>query len=288
MRGLPGTKVQLWVRRPGEPKVLSFEIVREIVHVAAVTSKVLDGRVGYIRIKQFQERTHKEFLDAIVRLREELKGPLAGVLLDLRSNPGGLVDEAAAVADEFLSAGTVFTIRHRGQVMDEVHAHRGGALEGIPVVALVDSWSASASELLVGALQDHGRAVVVGMPTFGKGSVQSVVGLPGGAGLKITTARYYSPKGRALQARGIAPDVVVERPVAPGDMPPLRESDLEGALSEERSAPSVAPARVVQGQDDGQALAMDVREMPSNPLLSKDPTLREGYKLLRERKAPGP
>src|SRR5262249_19240986 len=159
----------------------------------------------------------------------ESGGKINGVLLDLRANPGGLVDEAAEIADEFLGSGTIYTTRHRGQVIDDVKARSGGAFSGVPIVLLVNEYSASASGLVAGALQDNRRALVVGARTFGKGSVQSILSLPGGAGLKLTTARYYTPSGHAVQADGITPDVLVETSrVAQGQPPVLRERDLEG------------------------------------------------------------
>ena len=192
-------------------QTLTFEVTREVIHVSSVTYKLLDGNVGYIRIKQFQERTHAELMAATAKLRAEAKGgALTGILLDVRINPGGLVDEATEIADEFLSTGGIYSMRHRGEVIEDLKARSGGAFADIPCVALVNEWSASASELLVGALQDNKRATVVGANTFGKGSVQSILPLPNGAGLKLTTARYYTPSGHAIQADGIHPDVVIE------------------------------------------------------------------------------
>ena len=187
-----------------------------------MTYKLLDGNVGYLRIKQFQERTHEELMTATAKMRAESKnGTLSGILLDLRANPGGLVDEATEIADEFLASGGIYTMRHRGQVVEDLKARPGGAFVDLPTVALVNEWSASASELLVGALQDNHRATVVGSNTFGKGSVQSILPLPNGAGLKLTTARYYTPSGHAIQADGIHPDIVIE-PGTRGPSEPLR------------------------------------------------------------------
>src|SRR5262249_32155535 len=154
-------------------------------------------------------------------------GELRGLVLDLRNNPGGLVDEASAVADEFLTAGIIYSTRHRGVTVDEVRAMGGGALSRQPMVALVNEYSASASELLAGALQDQRRASIVGATTFGKGSVQTIVDLPGAAGLRLTTMRYYTPNGHAIQAQGIQPDVRVASESAQSRVfGALRESDL--------------------------------------------------------------
>src|SRR5262249_53065392 len=157
-----------------------FDLVREIIHVPSVASKMLVQGVAYVRVKQFQDHTHDELLRAVARLRGE--GKITGVILDLRSDPGGLVDEASEVADEFLEGGVIYSARHRGKTVDEVTARGGGALTDMPAVVLVNEFSASASELVAGALQDHKRATIVGRPTFGKGSVQTIFELPGGAG----------------------------------------------------------------------------------------------------------
>src|SRR5579859_795949 len=211
LRGLPGSHVRVSFHRPGAGDVVTLDLVREVIHVPSVASKLLVDRVAYVRVKQFQERTHDELLEAAGTLRTRAGGRLAGVILDLRADPGGLVDEAAAVADEFLDDGVIYTARHRGRVVDEVKARAGGAFLREPCVVLVNQWTASASELVAGALQDHKRATVVGEPTFGKGSVQAIVSLPGGAGMRLTVSRYYTPNGRAIQADGVHPDVVVER-----------------------------------------------------------------------------
>jgi carboxyl-terminal processing protease len=302
MRGAPGTHVALWVKRDGVKELVKFDLVREIIHVAAVTSKLLDGAVAYVRIKQFQDHTHEELLVAVGKLRKESKSPLVGVVLDLRGNPGGLVDEAAAVADEFLASGVIFSTRHRGQITDEVSSTGGGAFCEIPTVVLVDEWSASASELLAGALQDHKRALVVGGGTFGKGSVQSIFDMPDGAGLKITTARYYTPGGRAIQAKGIEPDVVVDRRRS-DDALVLKEHDLEGALARETSSGDARssrdggspeggvrvisePARSAEGSEPRSYA--DVRSMPKNPSVGNDFTLRVGYQTLLSLVGRGP
>ena len=209
MRGKPGTHVKLTLRRDGVKEPMTFDLVREIIKVPSVASRLLKGNIAYVRIKQFQDRTHEELLKAVGKLRADSSGKLAGVVLDMRNNPGGLVDEAAEVADEFLSGGTIYTARHRGQVIDEVNARPGGALVDAPTVVLVSAYTASAAELVTGALQDAKRAKVIGSQTFGKGSVQTIFELPGGAGMRLTTERYYTPAGHAVQADGIHPDVVV-------------------------------------------------------------------------------
>jgi carboxyl-terminal processing protease len=289
MRGAPGTHLKLSIKREGMPNLLQFDLVREIVHVPSVASKLLSGNVAYVRIKQFQEHTHDELIGAAGRLRREAKGSVAGVVVDLRSNPGGLVDEASAVADEFLDGGTIFTMRHRGVVIDEVKARSGGIYAELPIVLLVNEWSASAAELVAGALQDNKRATVVGVNTFGKGSVQSIIELPGGAGLRLTTARYYTPSGHAIQADGIHPEMVIEPNRAAGEPEHvIRERDLEGHLAGEGSAPPKGGTRIVEPKQEGDAGAARAEEVdgsvanvPVDPSSGSDFVLKVGYELLR-------
>jgi carboxyl-terminal processing protease len=240
MRGAPGTRVKVSLRRAGEPELLEFELVREQVKVRSVEARRLSGDVAYIRLRQFQSGTHDELIEAVGSLRKTSPEPLRGVVLDLRNNPGGLVDEAEAVADELLDGGGIYSTRHRGRVLDEANARPGGALARLPMAVLVNEYSASSSELVAGALRDSGKAVLVGSPTFGKGSVQTIFELPGGTGLRLTTMRYYTPSGQAIQAAGIQPDVEVRyESEAAGTVPVQREGDLDGALaSEETTAAS--------------------------------------------------
>jgi carboxyl-terminal processing protease len=323
MRGAPGTKVKITVHResgrgtaaagspdsgiaPSPPlngdardggaasggertgQTLTFEVTREVIHVSSVNYKLLDGNIGYIRIKQFQERAHAEMMSATAKLRAEAKGGvLTAILLDVRSNPGGLVDEATEIADEFLSSGGIYSMRHRGEVIEDLKARSGGAFADIPCVALVNEWSASASELLVGALQDNKRATVVGANTFGKGSVQSILPLPSGAGLKLTTARYYTPSGHAIQADGIHPDVVIESGTkGPQETPKItRERDLPGHLAAE-GPQGGAPVRdagaiVVDGGTPDMVSGMLARDVPVDPSTSNDVVLRVGYQMLK-------
>ncbi len=208
-------------------------------------------------------------------------------MLDLRSDPGGLVDQAADVADEFLDEGVVYTARHRGQIVDEVKARPGGAFLREPCVVLVNQWTASASELVAGALQDHKRAAVVGEPTFGKGSVQAIVALPGGAGMRLTISRYYTPSGRAIQADGVHPDIAVETGADAGGVS-FREKDLEGHLAPESagSAPVTKPASVVVVAPDASAPApentgSEARSVPDDPEKGSDAILKVGWEALR-------
>jgi len=274
------------VERTGQ--TVTFELTREVIHVSSVTYKLLDGNVGYIRIKQFQERAHAEVMAATAKLRAESKGGvLSGILLDVRSNPGGLVDEATEIADEFLSTGGIYSMRHRGEIIEDLRARSGGAFAEVPCVALVNEWSASASELLVGALQDNKRATVVGANTFGKGSVQSILPLPSGTGLKLTTARYYTPSGHAIQADGIHPDVIIESATRGPQEPPkvTRERDLPGHLSPEGpqggGAARDAGAVVVDAGGRDEVSGALARDVPVDPSASPDVVLRVGYQMLK-------
>jgi carboxyl-terminal processing protease len=298
MRGTPGSHIRLAVRRSGENDPLTFDLIRQVVHVPSVASRLLDNGVAYVRVKQFQEHTHDELLGAAAKLRAQAKGPLTGVVLDLRNDPGGLVDEAAEIADEFLESGTIYTTRHRGQIVDEVKAAGGGAFSDLPTVVLVNEYSASAAELLAGALQDPKRALVVGANTFGKGSVQTIIDLPGGAGIRLTTARYYTPSGHSLQAEGIHPDILVElnRDPAAASLPTLHERDLEGHLSAQasradagslaqpvsspvyREPPKVGTAsKTSESGVDGS----DAHDVPRDPSDGSDFALRIAYRALR-------
>jgi carboxyl-terminal processing protease len=283
MRGKPGTTIIVSVNRGADEKVVPYPLKREVIQVSSTASKLLDGGIAYLRIKQFQSGTRDEMVRAVGKLREAAGGPLAGVVLDLRNNPGGLVDEASAVADELLPGGVIYTTRHRGETVDEVRAGPGGVLSREPLVALVNEYSASAAELLAGALQDDKRATIVGAPTFGKGSVQSIIDLPGGAGLRLTTMRYYTPAGHAIQAQGVHPDVTVESNAASDKaLGPLRESDLENHLEPEGPAPVEHGGRV--GAPDGGVPAPAFglpREVPQDPTKGNDFALSVAYRLLR-------
>lgn len=284
MRGPAGTRVKLTIRRQGVAEPITIELVRAQIHVTSVAAKRLDRDIAYVRVKQFQDGTHEELIRAAARLRSASRVPLAGVILDLRNNPGGLVDEAEAVADEFLSSGTIYSTRHRDQIVDEVSAHAGGAFATLPVVALVNEYSASAAELVAGALQDSGRATVVGATTFGKGSVQTLFELPGGAGVRLTTMRYYTPKGRSIQAEGIRPDIVIESPEQQSSFAILRERDLEGHLPAEGGSAAGAPKAVLVEKRTG---STDARvpdgDVPDDPTRGTDFALAVGYQqLLRQ------
>jgi carboxyl-terminal processing protease len=284
LRGALGAHVKIGIRRTGAPDLLSFDLVREVIHVPSVSWKLFADRVAYVRLKQFQERTHDELLEAAAKLRARAGGHLEGIILDLRGDPGGLVDQAADVADEFLDTGVIYTARHRGRIVDEVRARSGGAFVHQPCVVLVDQYTASASELVAGALQDHKRASIVGEPTFGKGSVQAIVSLPGGAGMRLTVSRYYTPSGHAIQADGVHPDVAVELKKPDGSVS-YREKDLEGHLAPEPgSGPASAPKGVVILASDAGGPASEptanARSLPDDPEKGSDAVLKVGWEVL--------
>jgi carboxyl-terminal processing protease len=292
LRGAPGTKVQIAVRRAGSDAPITFDLVREQIKVASVVGKRMNANILYLRLKQFQEGTHQELVQTLAKVREESALAFSGIVLDMRGNPGGLVDEAAEVADEFLASGIIYSTRHRGQVVDEVRARSGGALVGPPMAVLINEYSASAAELVAGSLQDNHRATIVGAPTFGKGSVQTILELPAGAGLKLTTMRYYTPSGHSIQAQGIQPDILVESSriaTEPGRV--VREQDLEGHLPAEGRAP-VRGAPIFRRPDEPKQAAADrapdaetgprtAADVPSNPVGGRDFALSIAYQVVR-------
>lgn len=214
MRGEKGTRVTLHIAREGEKKSLSFPLIRDIIKTKSMKSRTLLPGFGYIRIIQFQQRTGEDFALALRNIHAENPDGLKGLVIDLRNNPGGLVDSAAEVADRFIGEGkddgTIVTMKSRLPASRMNHYAKVGEKEPhYPVVILINGGSASASEILAGALQDNSRAIIMGTQSYGKGSVQSVIPLRDGYGLKITTALYYTPKGRSIQAKGITPDVIV-------------------------------------------------------------------------------
>jgi carboxyl-terminal processing protease len=233
MRGPRGTRVRITIKRQGVKKLLKFEIVRDIIKIVSVSSKMLAPSVGYVRLKKFQERTDEQLKLALDRMIK--KGKLRGLILDLRNNPGGLLDQAVRVADLFVESGLIVRTKgKRGRLMDSEKAHSKGTYSGFPMICLVNGGSASAAEIVAGALQDHKRAVVIGTGTFGKGSVQTIIDLDDGSGLKLTIARYYTPKGRSIQERGIAPDILVQETPPPARKRKLkREKDLKRHLPSE-------------------------------------------------------
>jgi len=208
MRGKPGTDITLTIIREGEQQPLKITITRDIIKVASVKHRLLEPGYGYVRVTQFQSRTGENLRDALNALKEENGGSLQGLVLDLRNNPGGVLSAAVSVSDAFLKKGLiVYTEGRLEEAKLKFNAKPTDLVEGAPMVVLVNGGSASASEIVAGALQDHKRAIVMGQKTFGKGSVQTILPMENGSALKLTTARYYTPSGRSIQATGIAPDI---------------------------------------------------------------------------------
>jgi carboxyl-terminal processing protease len=257
--GPPGTRVVIKAQRAGWQEPRTFTLVRDVIHVVSVESKLFDRKLGYVKIKTFQDRTDQYLRKALEDLKAQAGGQLGGLVLDLRHNPGGLLDQAVKVSDRFLEGGVIVTTKGRGGRHVEVErAHAKGTEPRYPMVVLVDGGTASASEIVAGALQDARRAVVIGTQTFGKGSVQTVIELEDGSGLKLTVARYYTPSGRSIQESGIAPDVWVKAGAADENAP--RERSLPGHFKGEEAAvsasslqpPPAQPRRPDDPSDDAQ------------------------------------
>lgn len=233
MRGQKGTRVILTIMREGFEKPKEFPLMRDVILIKSVRSRMLDNGYGYVRIAQFQEKTDEDLTKALKQLQEDNKGPLTGLVLDLRNDPGGLLDQAVKVADHFIEEGLiVYTEGREKDSKMQFSAKKGGKEPNYPIVVLINSGSASASEIVAGALQDHKRAVVMGTQSFGKGSVQTIIPLSDDSGLRLTTARYFTPNGRSIQAKGIVPDIIVESLELPKESDKkegmhLREKDLE-------------------------------------------------------------
>ena len=235
MRGQKGSKVVLTIMRDGFDKPKEFPLVRDIIQVKSVRFNLMDGGYGYVRIAQFQEKTDDDLAKALKSMKDEYKNELNGLVLDLRNDPGGLLDQAVKVAEHFVQDGQmiVYTEGREKDSKMQFTARKGGKEPNYPIVVVINGGSASASEIVAGALQDHKRAIIIGTQSFGKGSVQTIIPLSDDSGLRLTTARYYTPKGRSIQAKGITPDITVEADelskAAGGkkDSMHLREKDLE-------------------------------------------------------------
>ena len=236
MRGQKGSKINISVRRKGVTHLIDFTIVRDTIRIRSVRERTLEDGYAYIRIAQFQERTNRDLLKALKKLKSK-KGGILGLVLDLRNNPGGLLTQAVRTSDLFLESGMiVYTEGRLEHQRQKYFAHKEGAWTDFPMVILVNGGSASASEIVAGAMQDHRRAIVLGTKTFGKGSVQTILPLDDHSALRLTTARYFTPKGRSIQATGIVPDIILEnvprqQVKAETRRTVLREENLPGHLS---------------------------------------------------------
>ena len=259
MRGKPGTDIVLTIVREGVDRPIRITITRAVIHVTSVRSRPLEPGYGYVRISQFQLRTGESLREAVGKLREGAgDDDLKGLVLDLRNNPGGVLNAAVSVSDAFLDNGIIVYTEGRMDDAKLTFSAKGSdILDGIPLVVLVNAGSASASEIVAGALQDHGRAVIMGEKTFGKGSVQTILPLGNGSALKLTTARYYTPSGTSIQARGIVPDIALDRMrVSPVDVGQgVKEADLVRHLEGESAEDDVEAAKQVQQAESKVPLA---------------------------------
>lgn len=268
MRGPIGSPITLEIRRKGEKELLTFKLKRAEISVTSVRTELLNDKIAYVRITQFQENTGTELLEKLEAWLA--KGEINGIVLDLRNNPGGILDAAVEVVDSFIDEGLiVYTEGRAANSKITYEASNNTPAKDIPVVVLINGGSASASEIVAGALQDHKRAAIVGTQSFGKGSVQSVLPLTENSAVKLTTARYFTPKGRSIQAQGIRPDIWVEQSeVTPFEQRTFKESNLPGHLRNDNAAEK--PTEEAQtNQDTG------------SELLKKDFQLYEAYTLLR-------
>lgn len=259
MRGDVGTKITLTIRRDEQPP-MDVTLTRDVIEISSVRSR-LEGKVGYIRITSFNEQTESGLAKHIENLKTAAGEGLQGFVLDLRNNPGGLLSQAVAVADAFLERGEIVSTRARKpDDAQRFNAREGDLGGGLPLVVLINAGSASASEIVAGALQDHGRAILLGTKSFGKGSVQTIIPLTGHGAMRLTTARYYTPSGRSIQAVGIEPDLVVEQArietvVRPRDQ---READLRGALDRSNVDTGASePDGAGTGETDGDVEAVE-------------------------------
>jgi carboxyl-terminal processing protease len=286
MRGPKDTKVTLTLKRENLPELFDVTLTREIIKIQSVKSKMLEKGYGYVRVTQFQERTDDDLERALKSLDKEAGG-LQGLVLDLRNDPGGLLTQAVKVSDIFLDSGLiVYTDGRLENQKQKYFAHKPGTWSDFPMVVLVNSGSASASEIVAGALQDQKRALVLGTATFGKGSVQTILPLDESAALRLTTARYYTPSGRSIQATGIVPDIVLEQSALlakadkKGDGPIVREANLPRHL--ERRKGKEAPERKSAPEpESGEPQGEDVPSNVKEGEVGSDPQLDHALELLK-------
>ncbi|MFW8600917.1 S41 family peptidase [Desulfobacterota bacterium M19] len=254
LRGKRGSKVTISIYRRGWPKLRKFTITRDVIPLHSVKSRILEPGYAYLRITSFQAKTTKDTLSALKKLRRQ--GAIKGLILDLRNNPGGLLEQAIGIADIFMNKGIIVSTKGRLADQNMVYrAHRGAVSYDFPMIVLINGGSASASEIVAGALQDSKRALILGVQSFGKGSVQTVFPLNNGAGLRLTTARYYTPSGRSIQARGVTPDITIPllQDHANGGMRTfIREKDLKHHMKNDnkidRSSSSKSPVNTTDNQ----------------------------------------
>jgi carboxyl-terminal processing protease len=281
MRGLKGTKINLTIKREGTTDLIEVGLVRDIIRVQSVRSRNLEPGYGYIRLAQFQERSDRDLQRALEKMAAE-KGGIRGLVLDLRNNPGGLLTQAVRISDLFLESGMIVYTEGRIEAQRQKYfAQKDGTWNDFPIVVLVNNGSASASEIVAGALQDHKRAVVLGTKTFGKGSVQTILPLDDSSALRLTTARYFTPNGRSIQATGIVPDIVLDNVPEDGKgeaarRPSLREENLPGHLN--NPSQSLTPQEQIDRERE--------KQIPSSAptgdeTIDKDAQLKRALDLLK-------
>ncbi len=270
MRGPPNAKITLTIKRAGVDKPLEVALIRETIKIQVVKSRMEADNIGYVRLSQFTEQADSSLRQAIKSLKQQADGKLKALILDLRNNPGGLLDQAVNVSADFIDQGEIVSTRARhAEESNRWNAKGDDLLKGLPLVVLINGGSASASEIVAGALQDHRRAVLLGTRSFGKGSVQTVIPLPGNGAMRLTTARYYTPSGRSIQGLGIDPDVTVaesseERQSFGAD----RESDLNRIITNQGGT---APDTIVP-RDDLPPIVSDIPKKPPEGFPKFDPT----------------
>ena len=279
MRGKPGTDIVLTIVRDGVDKPLNITITRDVIRVTSVKSRMLEPGYGYVRISQFQSRTGENLRQELAKLENEADGPLKGLVLDLRNNPGGVLSAAVSVSDAFLKDGIiVYTEGRLDDAKLKFNAKPTDILDGAPLVVLVNGGSASASEIVAGALQDHNRAIIMGQKTFGKGSVQTILPMDNGSALKLTTAKYYTPSGVSIQATGISPDIALENlKLADSDTPAtsrIKEANLARHLQ--------GDAEREKKTDESSDKAKDSKaDKDQRPLARRDYAVYEALNLLK-------
>jgi carboxyl-terminal processing protease len=269
MRGAPNSKITLTIKRGGVDKPIEVSMLREVIHIQVVKDRLEPDDIGYVRLSQFTEQADQGIRDAVKHLRQQAGGKLNAVILDLRNNPGGLLDQAVAVSEDFIPQGEIVSTRARHPEDSQRWDAKGDdIISGVPLIVLINGGSASSSEIVSGALQDHHRAVLLGTRSFGKGSVQTVIPLPGNGAMRLTTARYYTPSGRSIQGQGITPDVKVAESRDPeARFGPEREADLNHILTNQGGTPEAAPTP----RTDLPPIAKDIPDKPPEGFPKFDP-----------------
>ena len=277
MRGPVNTSITLTIMRRGKDEPFDVKIVRDVIRINAVRAR-LEGDIIYVKITTFNEQTHANLVKQVDALKKTLGRPPRAFVLDLRNNPGGLLDQAISVSDAFLEKGAIVLTKGRGlEETQRANARPGDIAEGKPVVVLINGGSASASEIVAGALQDHKRATVIGTRSFGKGSVQTIIPLGGNGAIRLTTARYYTPSGRSIQAKGIEPDIVVEQ-----ELPP----ELQSKTPQRTPSEAGLPRHLKNDGKDGKESTGSSSYVPREA--EKDTQLQYALKMLRGETLPQP